>query len=153
MPPCTCGHERAEHEAGMGWDAVCSRCDCTEYTEKPPVRAAGLCTCGHEQHEHLRGHGEQEDVYGGCVRCDPPSRCMLFTERPDYARTTSFADLPVSQGARDLSSMILSVMNSDESPLGTPEANYAYDAVLSLLAAADEKDVRSLLWARRVGKL
>jgi hypothetical protein len=58
-------------------------------------------------------------------------------------RTISFTDLPVSQGARDL----YEKMRVRSSIL------HDADMALDVLAAADEKDVRNLLWARRVGKL
>jgi hypothetical protein len=56
------------------------------------------------------------------------------------AKTISFTDLPVSQGARDLFAAL-------------PRSSDEVDACLSVLCEADEKDVRNLLWARRVGKL
>jgi hypothetical protein len=59
-------------------------------------------------------------------------------------KTISFTDLPVSQGARDLMDQM------DRIPLSVIEG--AAQA-LNILAAADERDVRTLLWARRVGKL
>ena len=102
-----------------------------------------LCVCGHEDHEHVL----HEDSCNRCVECSG------YIERRDYARSTSFTDLPVSQGARDLSHAILSRMNAEDSPLDTPDSFWSHDAVLDILAEADPKDVRSLLWARRTGKL
>lgn len=57
--------------------------------------------------------------------------------------TVSFTDLPVSQGAWDLKERVDVYKHTRD----------CADYVLSVLAAADPKDVRSLLWARRVGKL
>ncbi len=62
-------------------------------------------------------------------------------------RTISFTDLPVSQGARDLYAQIVDGMLDEGNKLKPP------GYVLNILAAADEKDVRNLLWARRMGKL
>jgi hypothetical protein len=58
-------------------------------------------------------------------------------------KTISFTDLPVSQGARDLMEKVAVYKHTRD----------CADYVLDVLAAADEKDVRNLLWARRVGKL
>ncbi len=60
-------------------------------------------------------------------------------------RTISFTDLPVSQGARDLHAAI------EDSQSTRPLL--AIRGALETLAAADEKDVRNLLWAVRHGKL
>lgn len=60
--------------------------------------------------------------------------------------TVSFTDLPVSQGARDLLVALRGQIHELDHRVGMQKA-------LTILAAADEKDVRSLLWARRVGKL
>ena len=95
-----------------------------------------LCMCGHEDHEHA----PVVAVNDYCTRCS----CERYRERPDYARSTSFTDLPVSQGARDLYDRLLYEMQHHPDDL---------DGLLETLAAADEKDVRSLLWARRTGKL
>ena len=57
--------------------------------------------------------------------------------------TVSFTDLPVSQGARDLYERLY------EASCDGADALTGAD----ILAAADERDVRNLLWARRVGKL
>jgi hypothetical protein len=65
-----------------------------------------------------------------------------MTER----RTISFTDLPVSQGARDLYAEFC------EAAQRYRDREERFDP-LDILAAADEKDVRNLLWARRVGKL
>lgn len=93
-----------------------------------------ICMCGHEAREH--------NDFGVCGIV--PCMCMQYAERPNYARTTSFTDLPVSQGARDLYDRLLYEMQHHPDDL---------DGLLETLAAADEKDVRSLLWARRTGKL
>ncbi len=61
-------------------------------------------------------------------------------------RTVSFTDLPVSQGARDLLERVSDGCDWLHEATGASRA-------LDVLAAADEKDVRNLLWARRVGKL
>jgi hypothetical protein len=58
-------------------------------------------------------------------------------------KTISFTDLPVSQGARDLFGALTAGTYSVEVVRG----------VLQTLAAADERDVRNVLWAVRVGKL
>jgi hypothetical protein len=58
--------------------------------------------------------------------------------------TISFTDLPVSQGARDLYVRVQPPESQDW---------LHHDEILDVLAAADEKDVRNLLWARRAGKL
>lgn len=97
-----------------------------------------LCTCGHEQHEHAGSPAVVD-----CTRCD----CVAYTARPGYARTTSFADLPVSQGARDLYERL------DDRKWCGDTYGLGRDESLDILAAADEKDVRNLLWARRVGRL
>jgi hypothetical protein len=59
-------------------------------------------------------------------------------------RTVSFTDLPVSQGARDL-------MEKMFDSIGPLDPNM--HSTLDILAAADEKDVRNLLWAHKHGKL
>jgi hypothetical protein len=64
-------------------------------------------------------------------------------------RTISFTDLPVSQGARDLMEKV-TVYREDGN---RADGALFPEEVLDVLAAADEKDVRNLLWARRVGKL
>lgn len=97
-----------------------------------------LCMCGHEDREHA-------PLEKWCSRCS----CETYSERPDYARTTSFTDLPVSQGARDLWDEMITSRRL------YPGCEW-YDVItdtLDILAEADPKDVRSLLWARRTGKL
>jgi hypothetical protein len=61
-------------------------------------------------------------------------------------KTISFTDLPVSQGARDLWERMME-------PSHMSSVSQIVAGKLDILAAADEKDVRNLLWARRVGKL
>ena len=117
-----------------------------------------LCMCGHEQHEHWSK--EYGDRAGSCSRCW--DECRSYTPRPDYARTTSFldadaprsttsySDLPVSQGARDLMERVAGP-NPGDGP--RPAGGSSVLHTLDILAAADPKDVTNLLWARRVGKL
>ena len=94
-----------------------------------------LCTCGHEQHEHASYRGDHHDH--PCARCD----CRYYTERP--VTTQSNWDIPVSQGARDLWERALVSSGYEPAVVDT----------IDILAAADERDVRNLLWARRAGKL
>jgi hypothetical protein len=98
-----------------------------------------MCVCGHEDHQHQfrlltsnpPGDGGSFCSCCGCRHFDAPRR------------TISFTDLPVSQGARDLMEKVAVYKHTRD----------CADYVLGVLAAADEKDVRNLLWARRVGKL
>jgi hypothetical protein len=104
-----------------------------------------LCMCGHEEHEHgdlIPNDPDQNSSW--CTRCT----CDQYRERPGYLATTSVTDLPVSQGARDLYELI-----KDTGKAHPPLTRATAEAVLDYLAEADEKDVRNLLWARRVGKL
>jgi hypothetical protein len=95
-----------------------------------------LCTCGHEQPDHVLSEA-------GCSRAG--CLCLRFHEIPGYARTTSFSDLPVSEGARDL----FGALTVDQSS----RSLQAVRGALETLAAADPRDVRNVLWAVRVGKL
>ena len=76
----------------------------------------------------------------GCCRCE----CAGYAPRLDAHRTVSFTDLPVSQGARDLYERYCHAALFPDGDRLSP---------LDILAAADPRDVRSLLWARRAGKL
>jgi hypothetical protein len=99
-----------------------------------------MCVCGHEDHQHQfrlltsnpPGDGGSFCSCCGCRHFDAPRR------------TISFTDLPVSQGARDLYVRVQPPESQDW---------LHHDEILDVLAAADEKDVRNLLWARRAGKL
>jgi hypothetical protein len=104
-----------------------------------------MCVCGHEDHQHQfrlltsnpPGDGGSFCSCCGCRHFDAPRR------------TISFTDLPVSQGARDLYAQLI----DDEVWQSDPAYCCAVTSALRVLAAADERDVRNLLWARRVGKL
>lgn len=107
---------------------------------------ASLCSCGHERSEHF-----EDDLH-----CTRYCSCDAYAPLAHAGSTVGYTDLPVSQGARDLYERVIGECEDLEVAghvLDTPKARDAASAVVSILAAADEKDVRSLLWARRVGKL
>ena len=101
-----------------------------------------LCTCGHEGHEHASVKTDYHDA--PCTRC----ACSKYTERP--VTTQSNWDIPVSQGARDLMERVAGP-NPGSGP--RPANGSSVLHALDILAAADERDVRNLLWARKAGKL